>query len=42
MSNLKYCPLVWMFSNAASLKKIDNLRKRALGFLQNNYHMKNC
>ena len=27
MSNFKYCPLVWMFSNATSLKKIENFRK---------------
>ena len=24
MSNLNHCPLVWMFSNATSLKKIEN------------------
>ena len=27
MSNFNYCPLVWMFSNARSLKKIENLQK---------------
>ena len=25
IKNFNYCPLVWMFSNAASLKKIENL-----------------
>ena len=33
MDDLNYCPLVWMFSNAVSLKKIKNLQKRALKFL---------
>ena len=37
MSNFNYCPLVWMFSNATSLKKIENLQKRALRFLYNNF-----
>ena len=35
MSNFN-CTLVWMFSNATSLKKIENLQKRALRFLCNN------
>ena len=26
-SNCNYCPLVWMFSKATSLKKIENLKK---------------
>ena len=33
MADFNYCPLVWMFSNAVSLKKIGNLQKRALRFL---------
>ena len=33
MANFNYCPLVWMFSSAVSLKKIKNLQKRALRFL---------
>ena len=39
MSNFSYCPLTWMFSNATSLKKIENLQKRSLRFLYNNYHL---
>ena len=39
MSNFNYCPLVWMFSNAASLKKLKNLLKTALRFLYNNYQL---
>ena len=39
MSNFNYCPLVWMFANATSLKKIENLQKRALRFLYNNYQL---
>ena len=35
MSNFNYCPLLWMFSSARSLKRIENLLKRALQvFLQ--------
>ena len=36
MSNFNYCPLVWMLSNATSLKKIENLQERALRLLYNN------
>ena len=40
MLNFNYCPLVWIFSNATSLlKKIENLQKRALRFLYNNYQL---
>ena len=39
MLNFNYCPLVWMFSNATSLKKLENLLKRALRFLYNNYQL---
>ena len=35
--NFNYCPLVWMFSSASSLKKIENLKKRVLKFLYNDY-----
>ena len=41
MSNFNYCPLVWMFSNATSLKKIENLQKWVLRFLYNNYQLSN-
>ena len=43
MSNFSYCPLVWMFSNATSLKKLKTYQKRALRFLSKttSYHMKN-
>ena len=34
-SNFNYCPLVWMFSHAKSLKKVEALQKRALRFLYN-------
>ena len=39
MGNFNYCPLVWMFSSASSLQKIENLRKRALRFLYNDYEI---
>ena len=38
MANFNYCPLVWMFSNAVSLKKIENLQKRALRILYKSYN----
>ena len=37
MSNFNYCYLVWNFSSAQSLNKIENLQKRALRFLLNDY-----
>ena len=37
LSNLNYCPLVWFVSSSTSLRKIENLHKRALRFLLNNY-----
>ena len=33
MTSFNYCLLVWMFSSAVSLKKIENLQKRALKLL---------
>ena len=37
MSNFNYCSQVWNFSSIQSLNKIENLQKRALRFLLNNY-----
>ena len=37
ISNFNYFPLVWMFSTAKSLNKIESLQKRALRFLYNDY-----
>ena len=39
MTNFNYCLLVGMFSSASSLKKIENLQKRALRFLYNDYEI---
>ena len=39
MANFNYCPLDWMFSSASSLKKIENLQKRAQRFLYNDYEI---
>ena len=33
ISNFNYCPLIWFTSSIASLKKVENLHKRALRFL---------
>ena len=37
MSNFNYCSQVWNFSSAQSFNKIENLQKRALLFLLNDY-----
>ena len=37
ISKFNYCPLVWIFSTAKSLNKIESLQKRALRFLYNDY-----
>ena len=37
ISNFNYYPLVWIFSTAKSLNKIESLQKRALRFLYNDY-----
>ena len=37
MSNFNYCYLVRNFSSAQSLNKIENLQKKALHFLLNDY-----
>ena len=34
-SNFDYCPLVWYFSSANSLQKIEKIQERALRFLYN-------
>ena len=36
-SNFNHCPLVWMFSSAKSLNKVESLQKRALRFSYDNY-----
>ena len=38
MANFNYFPLIQMFSSAVSLKKIENLQKRALRFLYKSYN----
>ena len=37
ISNFNYYPLVWIFSTAKSLNKIENFQKRALRFFYNDY-----
>ena len=36
-SNFNYCTLVWMLASSKSLTKIENLNKRALRFMLNDY-----
>ena len=44
MSNFNYCLLIWMFSNATSLKKLKFYKKEHRDFctITASYHMKNC
>ena len=37
LSNFNYCPLVWHFSSSKSLTKIENIQKRTLQFLYDDY-----
>ena len=41
ISKINHCPLGWMFSSAVSLKKIQNLQKRALKVLYKSYNTSN-
>ena len=36
-SNFNYCPLVWYFSSAKSLEKIEKIQERALRYLYNDH-----
>ena len=36
-SNFNYCPLVWNFSSAKSLQKVEKIKERALRFLYNDH-----
>ena len=38
LENFNYGPLVWMFSHAIPLRKVEALQKRRLGFLYDNYN----
>ena len=37
MSNFNYCPLIWMFISKTSLSKLENIQKRALRFVLDDY-----
>ena len=37
MSNFNYCLLVWMFTSKTSLSKLENIQKRALRFVLDDY-----
>ena len=37
LSNFNYCPLVWKLTNMKSVHKIDNIYKRTLRFMLNDY-----
>ena len=38
MSNFNYCPIVWMYTTKKLLDRIENIQKRALRFVLNDYH----
>lgn len=37
MSNFNYCPLTWHFCGEVNTRKIENIQKRALRFIYNDY-----
>ena len=37
ISNLNNCPMVWLFTSKSSLSKLENIQKRALRFVLNDY-----
>ena len=37
MSNFNYCPLTWHFCGEVNAKKMENIQKRALRFIYNDY-----
>ena len=37
MSNFHYCPLIWMFTSKTSFSKLENIQKRALKFVLDDY-----
>ena len=37
ISNFNYCPVVWLFTSKSSLSKLENIQKRALRFVLNDY-----
>ena len=38
MSNLNYCPIIWMFYGKTSNEKINNIHRRALRALSNDFN----
>ena len=37
MSNFNYCPVIWMFTSKTSLSKLENIQRRALRFVLDDY-----
>ena len=37
MSNFNYCPIVWIFTGKKSLDRIENIKKRTLRFVLDDY-----
>ena len=37
MSNFNYCPVVWIFTSKSSLSKLEDIQKRALRFVLDDY-----
>ena len=35
--NFNYCPVVWMFASKSSMNKLENIQKRALRFVCNDF-----
>ena len=37
MYNFNYCPLTWHYCGEVNTKKMENIQKRALRFIYNDY-----
>ena len=38
-SHFRYCPLIWMFCNQKSIKKVNKIQERYLHLMTNNYEL---
>ena len=38
-SHFSYCPLIWMFCNRKSMKKVNKIQERYLRLMKNNYEL---
>ena len=41
-SHFSYCPLIWMFCNKKSMKKVNKIQERYLQLMTNNVEVYKC